>query len=71
MLLAGISGVILGVILNSWLRSRENNNFLETLIKEFNKLQDKAKVSALTAEEQRQMDKLDSEIYIMKFKCIA
>lgn len=65
----GIFGVILGVVLNNWARSYENKKFLDSLVSELTALQNKAKTQTLTPEEQKQMDTLNTEIFILKFKC--
>lgn len=70
-MLIGLAGVILGVILNSLLRDRENKKFLALLEKEHEQLLEKMKNGNLSAEDQGLIDKLKTEIYIMKFKCMA
>lgn len=70
-MLIGLAGVILGVILNSLLRDRENKKFLGLLVKEHEQLLEKMKNGTLSADEQGLVDKLKTEIYIMKFKCMA
>lgn len=70
-MLIGLAGVMLGVVLNTIIRKNENKAFLKSLTEELHQLEGKSKVSALTMEEDRQMDKLKSEIYIMKFRCAA
>lgn len=70
-MLIGLAGVILGVILNSLLRDRENKKFLGLLVKEHDQLLEKIKNGTLSADERGLVDKLTTEIYIMKFKCLA
>lgn len=70
-MLIGLGGVILGVILNSLLRTKENRKFLELLEKEYDQLAEKMKNGNLSVDEEKMLDKLKAEIYIMKFKCLA
>lgn len=70
-MMIGLSGVLLGVILNRVLRDRENKNFLALLVKEYEQLLEKMNNGTLSAEDHTLVDKLKTEIYIMKFKCLA
>lgn len=69
MILIGLIGVAVGVLLNMWLRDYENKKLLELLVKELTTIQEKEKISVLTPEEQKKKQRLESEIYILKFKC--
>lgn len=70
-MLIGLAGVILGVILNSLLRTKENKKFLRLLVAEYNQLMEKMKNGIISSEDQALIEKLKTEIYIMKFKCMA
>lgn len=67
----GLAGVILGVILNSMVRNYENQKFLSMLREELKGLEYKSQNGELTADQKNILDKLKTEIYIMKFRCEA
>lgn len=68
-ILVGISGVILGVLLNNLVDYYKNKKLLASLENGLKELQDKAQLSALTKEEDSLIQYLQGEIYILKFKC--
>lgn len=59
-------GVAFGVFLNHVARKYSNRQLLGTLTDELSKLQIKPN---LTEEEQKHIQYLEGEIYILKFKC--
>lgn len=67
----GLLGVILGVIGNSIVRNYENKKIFNLLTKELKQLQEKSNTGPLSADEQKQLDQLKAELYLMRFKCIA
>lgn len=71
LIIIGLAGVILGVVLNSMVRDYENRKFLATLVSKKEELQGKAQSGTITQAEAKMLDKLDAEIYIMRFRCDA
>lgn len=65
-ILIGLFGVALGVFANTYLRKMENKNLLISLVNELKTLQSK---TTRTPEEDRKVQYLEGEIYILKFKC--
>ena len=70
MILIGVVGVVIGVILNILIRDNENRSLLDSLNKELGILEAKQKISGLTVKEIKEKEKLEAEIYILKFKCL-
>ena len=70
-MLIGLAGVFLGVFLNSMFGDMKNRRFLNMLEEELEKLEDKERSLSLTPQERGQIEKLRSEIYILKFRCLA
>lgn len=68
-ILIGLTGVVLGVLLNYTVGKYQNNKLLSSLITEHKKLQEKATAGTLTVEEQKQKEILETEIYMLQFKC--
>lgn len=70
-ILIGLVGIALGVFLNNINRDRENKRFLALLTREHDNLINRRNTYPLNIEEEKQLDKLKTEIYIMKFKCLS
>lgn len=70
-ILIGIAGVALGVFANNWVRRRENQRLLAMLVEEKLLLESKSDNGSLTEIERRLLDRLQTEIFLMKFKCDA
>lgn len=68
-ILIGLAGVALGVLANNWMTARRNRRALERLAAE--KVYLESKNGSLTEIERRLLDRLQTEIYIMKFRCDA
>ena len=68
-ILIGLAGVALGVVANNWMVARRNGRALERLAAEKAYLE--SKNGSLTEIERRLLDRLQTEIYIMKFRCDA
>lgn len=70
-ILIGLAGIFLGVVANNYVRKRENRRILGMLIEEKHLLESKSDNGSLTEIEKRLLDRLQTEIYLMKFKCDA
>lgn len=65
-ILVGIAGIVLGAIFNNILRSQERRRILTLLRSELNMLLNKQN---RTPEEEKNIEQLKSELYLMKFRC--
>lgn len=70
-ILIGLAGVVLGVVANNWVRKYENRKLLSMLVEEKSLLESKSGNGSLTEIERKLLDRLQTEIFLMKFKCDA
>lgn len=70
-ILIGVIGIALGVFANNLMRKHENRRILRLLTDEKSSLESKAGNGELTPIEAKLLDRLQTEIYLVKFRCDA